>query len=382
MMFDNVINPDEPKMIGDMAPPATDDLTSPVSFQAQESIQESIVAAWDLERLGVTAIEEIELGAGLEVVGTPKPLPLDEAGGDKPSAGHSPLDEDWNRAQAQLESQEVVEARVTGYNEGGLTVAFGRLRGFVPNSHLSMLPRNAAPEQQQELLSALAGKMIPVRVLEVQRKRRRLLLSERLAERAWRERQREDLINHLQVGDRVTGRVRSITNFGVFVDLGGADGLIHLSELTWHRVKHPQDVVNVGDDVLVEVIRVEPERGRIGLSRKRALPNPWDQIELRYRPGQLVTIQITNLVSFGAFAQIEPGIEGLIHISELSDDYIDHPRQVVQRGQEYTARVLEIDHEHERVSLSLKQAPQWLVAPAAAVAVVGNEEADTASSAV
>ena len=153
--------------------------------------------------------------------------------------------------------------------------------------------------------------------------------------------------------------------------------MIHLSELTWHRVKNPQEVVAVGEEVSVEIIRIEPARGRIGLSRRRALPNPWDRIEQRYRPGQLVTVQITNMVSFGAFAQIEPGIEGLIHISELSDDYIDHPRQVVQRGQEYTARVLEIDHDHERISLSLKQAPQWLVAPAAAPVMVGSDDPDT-----
>lgn len=377
MTFENVINPDEPEAAGELIPPAIDDVTPPSPPVVQDTMKAGVVSPWDLGRLGVAAIEDVALGAGVAVI-SPSPAAVGiEPDSGKPTAGPTALDEDWNRAQALLESQEVLEARVTGYNQGGLTVAFGRLRGFVPNSHLSMLPRSATPEQQAALLGVLVGKMIPVRILEVQRKRRRLLLSERLAERAWRDRQREDLINHLHVGDRVTGRVRSITSFGVFVDLGGADGLIHLSELTWHRVKHPQDVVNVGDEVLVEVIRVEPDRGRIGLSRKRALTNPWDQIEQRYRPGQLVTVQVTNMVSFGAFAQIEPGIEGLIHISELSDDYIDHPRQVVQRGQEYTARVLEIDHEHERVSLSLKQAPQWLVAPGGTPVVEDNDESDT-----
>jgi small subunit ribosomal protein S1 len=323
----------------------------------------NIIVGWNLAHLGIEVIEDIDLGAGTPVIVPPPTAPTGDTLNEKPTPGPTPLDDDWNRAQVLLESQEILETRVTGYNQGGLTVAFGRLRGFIPNSHLSMVPRNTTAEQQAQILSALVGKTIPVRILEVQRKRRRLLLSERLAERAWRDKQRHDLINQLHVGDRITGRVRSITSFGVFVDLGGADGLIHLSELSWHRVKQPQDVVTVGQEIIVEVLRVEPERGRIGLSRKRALANPWDHIEARYRPGQLVTVQVTNMVSFGAFAQIEPGIEGLIHISELSDDYIDHPRQVVQRGQEYTARVLEIDHEHERVSLSLKQAPQWLVAP-------------------
>lgn len=390
MTFDDVIDPDDREATADTVELGTDAVTLPtvsdvqvVFVDTQEpdttvaeadapaetpleepgSPQHDLVAGWNLAQLRIEVIEDVNLAAGGAAILPFPTAAVRESASEKTTAGSAALEDDWNRAQALFESQDILEARVTGHNQGGLTVAFGRLRGFVPNSHLSMVPRNATPDQAQQILSTLVGKTIPVRVLEVQRKRRRLLLSERLAERAWRDRQRHDLINQLHVGDRVTGRVRSITNFGVFVDLGGADGLIHLSELSWHRVKQAQDVVSVGDEIVVEVIRVEPERGRIGLSRKRALPNPWDQIEQRYRPGQLVTVQVTNMVSFGVFAQLEPGIEGLIHISELSDDYIDHPRQVVQRGQEYTARVLEIDHEHERVSLSLKQAPQWLVAP-------------------
>lgn len=214
------------------------------------------------------------------------------------------------------------------------------------------------------------GKTIPVRIIEVQRKRRRLVLSERLAERAWREKQRDKILNQIEVGQIVTGRVRSLTSFGVFVDIGGADGLIHLSELTWKRIKHPREIVRVGQELTMEVIRVERERGRVGLSLKHTQPNPWADIEARYHPGQLITARVTNLVTFGAFAAVEPGVEGLVHISELSDDYIEHPRQVVQRGQEYTMRVLAIDREHERVSLSLRQAPQWIEAPSPSV----NEE--------
>lgn len=401
MTFDDTIDPDVPETTAGSSLPAPEVMTSLVTPNDQAvlaagdipaAVDQTAVAApstshngapaepsgavthWDLAQL---TIEDIDLSAGIAVaLASPALTPRDSTG-DKPTAGSAALNDDWNRAQALLESQEILETRVTGYNQGGLTVAFGRLRGFVPNSHLSMVPRNATAEQQQQILSGLVNKTIPVRVLEVQRKRRRLLLSERLAERGWREQQRHDLISHLQVGDRIAGRVRSITNFGVFIDLGGADGLIHLSELSWHRVKRPQEVVAVGEEILVEVIRVEPERGRIALSRKRALANPWDQIEQHYWPGQLVTVQITNMVSFGAFAQIEPGVEGLIHISELSDDYIDHPRQVVQRGQEYTARVLEIDHEHGRISLSLKQAPQWLVAPTSEPASTDRRDIDS-----
>lgn len=320
-------------------------------------------SVWALGALGASDISA-ELTESTPMVVQQASEPSAEPGG--PGVG----DEDWVRAQELLDAQEVFEARISGYNLGGVTTTFGRLRGFIPNSHLSMIQPEMSTEQQQAELSKLVGKTIPVRIIEVQRKRRRLVLSERLAERAWREKQRDKILNQIEVGQIVTGRVRSLTSFGVFVDIGGADGLIHLSELTWKRIKHPREIVRVGQELTMEVIRVERERGRVGLSLKHTQPNPWADIEARYHPGQLITARVTNLVTFGAFAAVEPGVEGLVHISELSDDYIEHPRQVVQRGQEYTMRVLAIDREHERVSLSLRQAPQWIEAPSPTV----NEE--------
>ncbi|MBK7203101.1 S1 RNA-binding domain-containing protein [Candidatus Amarolinea dominans] len=319
----------------------------------------------------LAAAGAVEVEAGLT---DPAPVAVQQASepGGEPG-NQAAADEDWTHAQELMDAQEVFETRVTGYNLGGVTITLGRLRGFIPNSHLSTIQPEMDAEQQQNELSKLVGKMIPVRIIEVQRKRRRLVLSERLAERAWRDKQRDHILGELQVGQRVTGRVRSLTSFGVFVDIGGADGLVHLSELTRKRIKHPREVVKVGQELVLEVIRVERERGRVGLSLKHTQADPWADIEARYHPGQLITARITNLVSFGAFATVEPGVEGLVHISELSDDYIEHPRQVVQRGQDYTMRVLAIDREHERVSLSLRQAPQWIEAPSAAT----NTEEDT-----
>ncbi len=299
-----------------------------------------------------------------------QPPDIEEAAA--PGRGQTAADEDWERARTMMDAGEVFEARVNGYNQGGVTIAFGRLRGFIPNSHLSGIEPTMSAEQQQEVLSQLVGKTITLRIVEAQRKRRRLVLSERMAERAWREKQRERVLEALEVGQVVTGKVRSVTSFGVFLDLGGADGLIHMSELSWKKTKNPREAIRVGQELTAKVIRVERERGRIGLSVKQLQANPWEVIEAKYRPGQLVTARVTNLVSFGAFASLEPGIEGLVHISELSDEFIEHPRQVVQRGQEYTMRVLAIDRDHERVSLSLKQAPQWIEAPTTAPKREGN----------
>ena len=327
-----------------------------LDIRAQQQRRPSI---WALAAAGAVEVEADSTG-GPMTGGAPS---ASEPGSD---AKDQAADEDWTHAQALMDEQEVFETRVTGHNQGGVTVNVGRLRGFIPNSHLSMIQAEMDAEQQQNELSKLVGKMIPVRVIEVQRKRRRLVLSERLAERAWRDKQRDRILGELQAGQRVKGRVRSLTSFGVFVDIGGADGLIHLSELTHKRIKHPREVVKVGQELELEVIRVERERGRVGLSLKNMQSDPWADIEARYRPGQLITARVTNLVTFGAFATVEPGVEGLVHISELSDDYVEHPRQVVQRGQDYTMRVLAIDREHERVSLSLRQAPQWIEAPGGA----------------
>jgi small subunit ribosomal protein S1 len=187
------------------------------------------------------------------------------------------------------------------------------------------------------------------------RARNRLILSERAAMRDWRKEQKEKLLTELKEGDVRSGIVTSVTDFGAFVSLGGVDGLIHLSELSWAKINHPRDLLRVGDKVDVKVLSVERERQRIALSLKRMQVEPWSTVEDRYQVGQLVTGTITKLASFGAFARLEDNIEGLIHISELSDRRINHPKEVVKEGDALTLRVIRIDAARRRLGLSLKR---------------------------
>jgi small subunit ribosomal protein S1 len=195
-----------------------------------------------------------------------------------------------------------------------------------------------------------------VKVLEINRRRNRLILSERAAEQERRQQQRDVLIEELQEGQVRSGRVSSVADFGAFIDLGGADGLVHLTELSWTPVGHPSQVVQVGDTVEVLVLGVDREKKKIALSLKRLRSEPWQDIAEKYQVGQLVSARITKLATFGAFAEIEPGLEGLIHISELSNERIQHPRNVVHEGEVVPVKVIRIEPERRRLGLSLRQA--------------------------
>ena len=191
--------------------------------------------------------------------------------------------------------------------------------------------------------------------------------------REWRKGQKDRLMSELAKGDTVKGIVTSLAPFGAFVDLGGADGLIHLSELAWHRVEHPSEVVRMGQEVEVYVMNVDEERKRIGLSLRRLSPEPWTQVDQQYTTGQVVPATITKLATFGAFAKIDDSIEGLIHISELADYRIGHPKEIVQEGDEVLVRIIRIDPQRRRVGLSLRQASEESY-----VQVDWQEEADNA----
>jgi small subunit ribosomal protein S1 len=259
----------------------------------------------------------------------------------------------------------VYQGKVDGYNKGGLIVRFGRVRGFVPESQVSRdRRRRAEGTDPQEKWGGMRGEDIIVKVLEVDRARNRLILSEREAAPQVREQQKERLLEELQVGDVKVGRVKSLADFGAFVDVGGADGLVHLTELSWKHVTHPRDVLKVGQTVEVEVISIDRERKRIGLSIKRREEDPWMAIARQYQIGQLVEGTITKLTKFGAFARLvdNPEIEGLIHISELADHRVNHPRDVVSEGEALTLRVVKIDPQQRRMGLSLKRvsSPEYL----------------------
>lgn len=264
------------------------------------------------------------------------------------------LNQDWIEAEELLQSGRIIEAEVIGYNKGGAIVPYGRLRGFIPVSHLVDLSPGMSDRKRQQKLAKLRGEKLPLKVIEVNRRRRRLVLSQRDAQREWEEKRKVELLADLKEGDVLKGRVSGLRDFGIFVDLGGADGLVHISELAWHRVDHPREVVKVGDEIEVYVLKLDRDDQRISLSRKRLLPNPWDTVHIRYELNQLVEGTITRIVDYGAFAEIEPGVEGLLHVSQLSRGNVENVAEVVQEGETHLLRVVSIDSDRQRIGLSLK----------------------------
>jgi len=255
---------------------------------------------------------------------------------------------DWLRVKELLDSRKVIEAEVTDANRGGVVVSVGRLRGFVPSSHISSIPRGLRGERLQEAKAKLIGTTLWLVVIEVNQQHRRLVLSEREATRE----RRQALLEALTEGDVRTGTVCSIVPFGAFVDLGGIDGLLHISELDWKHVRRPEDVVSVGDELDVYVISVDRERERIGLSRKRLLPDPWLAVTENMSEGQTIQGTVTNVASFGAFVDVGEGIEGLVHVSEMPNG--EETRSSLQSGEQVWVQVLRVDDGRHRISLSMR----------------------------
>jgi small subunit ribosomal protein S1 len=274
--------------------------------------------------------------------------------------------EDWIKAEELAESGEIIHVTVTGHNKGGVVCSFGSVQGFIPASQITSLRHRGHVDQDGSDLAELVGKELPVKVIEVNRRRRRLILSERSA-------QRDRLLAELREGDVRTGTVSNLCDFGAFVDLGGIDGLVHISELSWEHVNHPRDVLRVGQEVKVEVLRVDPERQRIGLSLKRTQPDPWTSIASRYSAGQVIEGVVTHLAKFGAFVEMEPGVEGLVHVSELAEGAIDDPAQVVSEGERLTVLILDVDPQQRRISLSARQAPNPVPEPSGEAAATPEE---------
>lgn len=278
----------------------------------------------------------------------------DEEGRALLSIDRARHEKSWRWLEEIYREGKLIEATVDGYNKGGLLVNLRGIRGFVPLSQIAGMGGRRDPSS--EALAQMVGQTLLLKVIELNRRRNRLVLSQRQALQGYRESRKEELLETLEVGKIYHGVVSSICNFGVFVDLGGADGLVHLSELSWKRVDDPNEVVQVGQEVDVYVLEVDRERKRIALSLRRTQPEPWETIAERYQLGQLVQGKVTQLAPFGAFVRIEDGIEGLVHLSELSDAPISHPREVVQEGDVVTLRVIRIDPAHRRIGLSLRRA--------------------------
>ena len=278
----------------------------------------------------------------------------------------------WRYLEKAMDAGEVIEGKIAGFNRGGSIVEVEGVQGFVPMSQLVSVPRErfriyqdggdglSAEETEsiQEAQSAEIGRQIQMKVLEVNRSRNRAIFSERQAVQESRDARKAKLIQELEEGQIRNGTVTGISSFGAFVDIGGADGLIHISELSWSMVNSPEEVVSVGQKVDVYVLRVDAENMKIALSLRRLQPEPWETIHERHNIGDIVNATVTKLTNFGAFARVEDSIEGLIHISELSARMINHPREVVREGEQVEVKILRIEPERRRLGLSLKQASE------------------------
>ena len=316
----------------------------------------------ELEYLTKSTLEDLKEGEDVWVYIL---SPSNREGHPVLSISRAAEERNWIKAQEHYDNKEVYNGKVSGYNKGGLIVRFGRLRGFVPASQISMQRRAKAQGQTpEERWGEMIDDPISVKVVEIKRSRNRLILSEQAAQAEIRASEKAQLVEELHVGEVRTGTVTSLTDFGAFVDIGGADGLVHVTELSWQHVDHPKEIVSVGEEVTVEVISLDEKKNRIGLSMRTLSEDPWDAIEEDYDVGQLTQAKITKLTKFGAFARLQdhPEIEGLVHVSELAEHRVKHPREMVNVGDVLTLRIVKIDNDQRRLGLSLKRvdSPEYL----------------------
>ncbi len=314
---------------------------------------EGVISGRDLDQLSAEERDALKVGQEVHVFVV---NPEDANGNVVLSFKRAQEQLSWENADKLLESNSVIESKITGFNKGGLIVAVEGLRGFVPSSQVSALRRTQTtgdtPEQRWQ---KMVGQPITVRVVEVDRERRRLILSERAASTESRQSLKERVLDELEQGQVYTGRVTSLANFGAFINVNGADGLVHLSELSWDHIEHPKEVLEVGQEIKVKVINVDREKKRIGLSVRALQEDPWRSRVQKYSVGQLVEGVITRLTKFGAFARLEGDIEGLIHISEIAEHRIEHPKEVLKEGEVKSLRVIRIDADQHRIGLSLRK---------------------------
>ncbi|MCA9874672.1 MAG: S1 RNA-binding domain-containing protein [Anaerolineales bacterium] len=258
---------------------------------------------------------------------------------------------DWDRAERLLETDETVDCQVVGHNKGGLLVQFGRLRGFVPNSHEPDLKRIHDNKKRMTARQKKVGDILSLKVVEIDRSRERLIMSATAAEKE----QRLQQLQALNVGDTVSGEVVNLTPYGAFIDLGHVSGLLHISKISWENIDHPSDALQVGDEVQVRIDKVDVDRERISLNRKALLPGPWEQFAEQHEEGELVEGVVTAVTDFGAFVLVADNVEGLVHISEIDNQYLENPENVVQPGDTVLTRILSIELDRERLGLSMRR---------------------------
>lgn len=314
---------------------------------------EGIISGREFEAIPQDELAEMKVGQEIPVYVV---NPEDSGGNLVLSYVRAREEMSWKDADGLMAGKDTYHSKIVGYNKGGLIVPVGGLRGFVPASQISLSRRaSMSGETPEQRWSKMINEDIDVCVIEVDRERRRLILSERAASTETRESIKERVIDELAEGEVRSGRVTSLADFGAFVNISGADGLVHLSEISWDRIQHPSEVLKVGQEVKVKVISIDKDKKRIGLSIRQLQQDPWVEKATRYQVGQLLEGTITRLTKFGAFARIDDDIEGLIHISEISEKRIEHPKEVLKEGDVVTLRVIKVDPENHRIGLSLRR---------------------------
>ncbi len=321
--------------------------------------QDGIVLSQDIDRLDPDVKAELVVGRQIPVY----VLSRDSEGNSIVSINMGLQKHDWDEARELLTTQAVVDVSVVGHNRGGVLVRWRRLEGFIPTSHMVTVSPGLTGNDRRDSLQDIIGQILHVKVIEVEPNRRRLIFSEREAQKEWRAQQKATLLAELKEGQVIRGTVTGLRDFGAFVNLGGADGLIHVSELAWHRVDHPRDVLRVGDDIEVYVLSLDRETNRIALSRKRLLPDPWVTVMEHYHEGQQVEGTVTNVVDFGAFIALDDGLEGLLHLSEMGDGTLKEPHSYVKKGDRLTLCISHLEPDRRRVGFTQR----WGMPPGEAV---------------
>jgi small subunit ribosomal protein S1 len=263
-----------------------------------------------------------------------------------------PVHIDWGQVKDLYSQDRIISMKVTGHNRGGLLVEGDGLSGFIPFSHLIDLAGKEHETDRELSLETYVGKTLNVKVIECVQDDGRVVFSERAA--LSEPGRRAELFHSLEKGNQVTGTVTNITDFGVFVDIGGVEGLIHISELSWGRVSHPKQIVSLGEEIKVQVLDISAERCRVALSLKQLTSNPWAHADTEFGEGKIVPAVITSVLSYGAFARLDSGVEGLIHASEMPLETAQTPRDILLDGQSVQVRVLHLDAGHQRLGLSMR----------------------------
>nr|WP_245301890.1 30S ribosomal protein S1 [Symbiobacterium terraclitae] len=326
---------------------------------------EGIIPLNELSHRPLRSAEEAGLKVGDEVQVVVLSVDAKGEGGLRISKRRADERLAWAEIERKFESGEVIEAEVTEAVKGGLVVDLG-LRAFLPASQVD---RGFVAD-----LSKFVGQKIRAKIIELDPHKGRVILSRKQVIEAEREARRKAFWESVEEGAVLEGTVKSLTDFGAFIDLGGVDGLLHISEMSYGRIKHPSQVLKEGEQIKVKVLRLDREKGKVSLGLKQVLPDPWESVAERYPEGSIVEGTVARLATFGAFVELEPGVDGLIHISQLADRRINNPGEVVSIGQQVKVKVVGVDAENRRISLSLRAAEEELAAEAVAAQVTPLDE--------